>query len=133
MTVSVTALTLLQNNLVEEIVHGNPETPEIVSLLARMPHGMKGACSQWVGRSHMDRFSQVVLERTMELVIEAMQPVDPRVADCVNTVQRYFEEPTDNEKELQDAVKRLLEVAREKRQFLIAARLSSIVTRLGVA
>jgi hypothetical protein len=81
----------------------------------------------------MDRFSQVVLERTMELVIEAMQPVDPRVADCVNTVQRYFEEPTDNEKELQDAVKRLLEVAREKRQFLIAARLSSIVTRLGVA
>jgi len=75
----------------------------------------------------MDRFSLVVLERTVELVAEAMPPKnDPGVADCLNVIQRYIEGATDNEKELHDPVKRLLDAARENHQVLIAARLSSI-------
>jgi hypothetical protein len=82
---------------------------------------------------YMDRFSLAVLERTVELVVEAMSPdSDPRVAGAVNLIQRYIEAPDDHtEKELHPAVKSLLAIARENHQFLIAARLSSIDTRLN--
>ena len=80
----------------------------------------------------MDRFSVAVLERTIELVAEAMPPDgDPSVADAVKVIQQYIEAPDrDDETDLRQAVNRLLEIVRQNHQFLIATRLSSIARRL---
>jgi hypothetical protein len=81
----------------------------------------------------MDRFSIVILERTVELATEAMPPdQDPRVAECVRTILEYIESPNSGyDKELHHAVNALLGIARENCQFLIAARLSPIAQHLG--
>jgi hypothetical protein len=81
----------------------------------------------------MDRFSIVILERTVELATEAMPPdQDPRVAECVSVIRQYIESPnSDYDKKLHYAVTALLGIARENCQFLIAARLSPIASQLG--
>jgi hypothetical protein len=83
----------------------------------------------------MDRFSIVILERTLELATEAMPPEqDSRVAECVSAIQQYLESPNpEYDRDLHDAVTTLLGIARENSQFLIAARLSPIAQQLSEA
>ena len=81
----------------------------------------------------MDRFSLVILERTVELATEVMPAdKDPRIAASVSVIRQYIASP-DSEygKELYYAVNALLGIARENRQFLIVARLSPIAGQLG--
>jgi hypothetical protein len=80
----------------------------------------------------MDQLSAIVLERTAELVREVMQPEgNPRIGHCLKVIDQYIKEPAFvDDAELKDAVIRLLDIARESHQVLIAARLASIVTRM---
>jgi hypothetical protein len=81
----------------------------------------------------MDAFSIVILERSVELAVEAMPPEQgPRVAECASTIRHYIESPNSAyDKELYRAVADLLRIARENRCFSIAARLSSIARQLA--
>jgi hypothetical protein len=81
----------------------------------------------------MDAFSVVILERSVELAIEAMPPDQaPRVAECASTIRQYIESPnSEYDKELYYAVADLLRIARENRCFSIAARLSPIAQQLA--
>ncbi|HEY2384239.1 MAG TPA: hypothetical protein VGK48_23950 [Terriglobia bacterium] len=81
----------------------------------------------------MDLFSVEILDRTVELAVDAMPPdQNPRVAACVIAIREYIESPNPlYERALQRAVLELLEIARLNCQFLIAARLAPIARRLS--
>jgi hypothetical protein len=81
----------------------------------------------------MDRCSLEILERTVELAIEAMPPSEnPSVAVCMNAIVAHIESPsTKDEEALRDAVTELMETARLNCHFLIAARLARIAHQLG--
>ncbi|HEY2384214.1 MAG TPA: hypothetical protein VGK48_23825 [Terriglobia bacterium] len=80
----------------------------------------------------MDRFSLEILERTVQLAIEAMPPDEnPRLVECVVTILDYIKSPeAADERTLLPALTELLELARANHQFLIAARLAPIVRQL---
>ena len=81
--------------------------------------------------TNMDGFSLAILQRAAELVIEDMQPDrNPPVAHCLKVIQQYLQDPTCvHENELHDAVIRLLDIAREDHQVIVAARLAYMVER----
>jgi hypothetical protein len=80
----------------------------------------------------MDGFALVVLERTLELVVDAMPPdQDPAVADGVNAIRRYLESPqAQNAASIQPVVMKLAGLAHDRRQFLIAARLEAFAREM---
>jgi hypothetical protein len=73
----------------------------------------------------MDKFSLIVLERTLELATEAMPPEeDSRVTKYAELIRHYIDSPnSENGKELERVVTELADLAYQNRQFLIAARL----------
>jgi hypothetical protein len=77
----------------------------------------------------MDVFALAVLERTLELVIDAMPPEqDPEVAVAVNVIQRSIESSEYQDRAaLKRSLLQLSKIAQENRQFLIAARLEAFV------
>ena len=84
----------------------------------------------------MKEFSHFVLEYTLELAINAMPPEEnPRVANCIQVIRRYLDsnlaEASDYDRELRQPVIELMDIALQRRQFLIAARLQDIVRFLG--
>lgn len=81
----------------------------------------------------MDGFSLAVLERTLELVIDAMPPeYNPDVAEGVNVIRRYIESPVFQEDvELHRAVMHLAKCAHDNREFLIATRLEAFVREMN--
>src|SRR5438105_2716447 len=90
------------------------------------------------GELGMKGFSHFVLEYTLELATEAMPPDEnPRVAESVKTIRRYLDLsaaqwPTgDYEKEIRRPLIELLDIALDRKQFLIAARLQDIARFLG--
>jgi hypothetical protein len=80
----------------------------------------------------MHGFSLVVLERTLELVVDAMPTdQDPAVAESINAIRRYLESPdTQSAASIEPVVKKLAELAHDHRQFLIAARLEAFVREM---
>jgi len=80
----------------------------------------------------VDRFSQEILERTIELAIEAMPPdKNPRAALCVKTILAYIESPdAHDEQTVRTAVIELMQIARQNGLFFIAARLAPIAHQL---
>lgn len=78
---------------------------------------------------NMDGFSLAVLERTLELVIDAMPPeYDADVAEGVNVIRRYIDSPTPQDSnQLHQAVMQLAKCAHDNREFLIAARLEAFL------
>ncbi|HLH30686.1 MAG TPA: hypothetical protein VKY31_05755 [Terriglobia bacterium] len=80
----------------------------------------------------MDGFSLAVLERTLELVIDAMEPErNPEIAAEVNVIRQYIESPeTEDSADLRRVVLQLAERAHTNRQFLIAARLDSFAQEM---
>ena len=83
----------------------------------------------------MDGLSFLVLKRTIGLVIEDMQPDrNPPVARCLKVIQQYLQNPACiDENGVHEALIRLLDMARESHQVLVAARLAHIVARLEKA
>ena len=81
----------------------------------------------------MDLFSLEILERTLELAVEAMPPEhNPRVVVCVIAIRDYIHSPFPiHKKALSAAILELLEIARSNCQFLIAARLAPIARQLS--
>ena len=81
----------------------------------------------------MDRFSLEILERTVELAVEAMPPEEnPRIVACVTAIRDYIESPHPAyEKTVSAAVIELSEIARMNSYFLIAARLAPIAQQLS--
>jgi hypothetical protein len=81
----------------------------------------------------MDRFSLEILERTVELTIEAIPPEqNPRVVACIGAIQDYIGSPNlVFERNLRPALLELSEIARSNCEFLIAARLASIRRQLN--
>jgi hypothetical protein len=86
----------------------------------------------------MKGFSHFVLEYTLELATDAMPPEEnPRVASCIQVIRQYLDlslaqwPDADYDKELRQPVIELMDIALQKRQFLIAARLQDIVRFLG--
>lgn len=80
----------------------------------------------------MDRFSLEILERTVQLAIEAMPPDEnPRLVECAVTILDYTKSPESvGDRTLSAALTELLEISRTNCQFLIAARLAPIVRQL---
>lgn len=80
----------------------------------------------------MHGFSLVVLERTLELVGDAMsQDQDPAVAESVNAIRRHLESPdTQCAASIEPVMKKLAELAHDHRQFLIAPRLEAFVREM---
>lgn len=83
----------------------------------------------------MDLFSLEILERTVDLAVQAMPPEqNPRVVACVTAIRDYIQAPDPlYERTVQPAVLELLEIARLNGQFHIAARLVPIARQLGDA
>jgi hypothetical protein len=86
----------------------------------------------------MTGFSHFVLEYTLELAIHAMPPEEnPRVANCIQVIRRYLDSSLGEaleygyDKELRQPVIELMDIALQRRQFSIAARLQDIVRFLG--
>lgn len=80
----------------------------------------------------MDGFSLEILQRTVDLALDAIPPDEtPNIIGCVITIRDYVKSPDAiDERELLSAILELLEIARSKSQFLIAARLSPIARQL---
>ena len=80
----------------------------------------------------MNGFAFVILERTLELVTDAMPSEDHRrVAECTERIRGYIDSPIScNRDELGQAVTELADLAHQNRQFLIAARLQDFARQL---
>ncbi len=84
----------------------------------------------------MDDFSFIVLENTLELATESMSMTSDRVTYCVNVIRASMElmipgsSERGTEEEFRQALIELSNIAHQKRQFLIAARLDSIARDL---
>ena len=76
----------------------------------------------------VDLFSLAILDRTVELAIEAMLPSqNPRAGACIKTIREFTLAPGSAADEMfKAAVRELTEIARTNRQFQIAARLDAI-------
>jgi hypothetical protein len=87
----------------------------------------------------MDEFSFIVLERTLELVLETMPAEDdPRIAECVNVIRRFVgpteETPTAaREEKVRTSVLRLSQFAQQEGNFLVALRLEAIARQMQSA
>jgi hypothetical protein len=72
----------------------------------------------------MDKFSLIILERTLELATDAMPLEQLRVAEYAELIGRYSDSPNSEDgKQLERVVTELADLAFQNRQFLIAARL----------
>ena len=81
----------------------------------------------------MDRSSFVILDRTLELVTDAMPSErHPRVAECVEAIRGYIDTPAyyDGD-QLAQVVTELAELTYQNRQFLIATRLQDVARQLS--
>ena len=78
-------------------------------------------------------FALAVLERTLDLVSDTMQPEeDPAVAIAVNVIRRSMESPNLEDKaDLHRGIMQLAKLAHENRQFLIAARLEAFAKEMN--
>jgi hypothetical protein len=82
-------------------------------------------------------FSRVLLEFTLDRAAEAMPPRrDPRVCECVAQIRQYIDcsvagsPATDYSKDLAGSVNRLVVMALQHHEVLIASRLQQITVQL---
>ena len=80
----------------------------------------------------MDGFAFVILERTLELVTDAMPAESyPRAGECAEVIRGHIDSPiSHDENELGEVVTELADLAQENRQFLISARLRDFARQL---
>ncbi len=80
----------------------------------------------------LDLFSLEILERTVELALDAMPPEgNPRVGACATAIRDCIQSLNADSKKLEAAVNQLLSIARSNGQFFIVARLLPIVRELA--
>jgi hypothetical protein len=79
----------------------------------------------------MDGFSFVILERTLDLVTDAMPSEGHRrAAECAEVIRGYIDAPVVDEKQLGLVVSELADLAHENGRFLIATRLRDFARQL---
>ena len=79
----------------------------------------------------MDGFSFVILERTLDLVTDAMPSEEHRrAAECAEVIRGYIDAPVVDESQLALVVSELADLARENGRFLIATRLRDFARQL---